>query len=153
MTKLYIDVECGSTLVRHALFLTEAFNSTVDRAAYIGDSTPDGLPIERVDVGAGGTLLLSEGNPLRADYVFTQPGIELAGERVATGTNADLVLWRTDGPVRVVGATTNADVSKTALRLANASQVAARVERDEELLALAIDHELVRRREERLDGL
>jgi hypothetical protein len=114
VTKLYIDAECGSTLTRHALFLTEAFNSTVDRAAYIGDSTPDGLPIERVDVGAGGTLLLSEGNPLRADYVFTQPGIELAGERVATGTNADLVLWRTDGPVRVVGATTNADVSKTA---------------------------------------
>jgi hypothetical protein len=65
-------------------------------------------------VGAGGTLLLSEGNPLRADYVFTQPGIELAGERVATGTNANLVLWRTGGPVRVVGAETDADVSRAA---------------------------------------
>jgi hypothetical protein len=114
VTKLYIDTECSSALTRHALFLTEAFNSTVDRAAYVGDSTPDGLPIERVDVGASGALLLSEGNPLRADYVFTQPGIELVGERVATGTNADLVLWRTGGPVRVVGAETTADVSRTA---------------------------------------
>jgi hypothetical protein len=114
VTKLYIDADCGPTLTRHALFLTEAFNSSVDSAAYIGDSTPDGLPIERVDVGTGGILLLSAGNPLRADYVFTQPGIELVGEQVATGTNADLVLWRTGGPVRVIGAETNADVSRTA---------------------------------------
>ena len=53
VTKLYIDTDCGSALERHALFLTEAFNETVDRAAYIGDSVPDGLPIERVDVGDG----------------------------------------------------------------------------------------------------
>ena len=102
------------TLTRHALFLTEAFNSTVDRAAYIGESTPDGLPIERVDVGAGGALLLSPDEPLLADYVFTQPGIELVGEKVATGTNAELVLWRTDGAVRVVGASSNAEVSERA---------------------------------------
>jgi len=114
VTKLYIDTECGSALERHALFLTEAFNSTVDRAAYIGDSTPDGLPIERVDVAAGGALLLSPGDPLTAEYVFTQPGFELTGERVATGTNAALVLWRTDGPVHVVGASSNADLAKRA---------------------------------------
>jgi hypothetical protein len=107
VTKLYIDTDCGSALERHALFLTEAFNASVDRAAYIGDSTPDGLPIERVDVGAGGALLLSPANPLQAEYVFTQPGIELDGERVASGTNAELVLWRVDGPVTVVGAETN----------------------------------------------
>ncbi len=109
VTKLYIDTECGSA--RHALFLTEAFNAAVDRAAHIGDSTPDGLPIERVDVGPGGALLLSPGNVLRAEYVYTQPGIDLDGERVATGTNAGLVLWRVDGPVSVVGATTNDEVS------------------------------------------
>jgi hypothetical protein len=113
VTKLYIDSECGSALTRHALFLTEAFNATVDRAAYIGDSTPDGLPIERVDVGAGGALLLSAGNPLIAEYVFVQPGIELKGEEIATGTAADLVLWRVDGPVRVVGASSNQDLRTT----------------------------------------
>jgi hypothetical protein len=79
----------------------------VDRAAYIDDSTPDGLPIERVEVGPGGSLLLSAGAPLEAEYVFTQPGIELEGEKVATGTNAKLALWRVDGPVVVVGAETD----------------------------------------------
>ena len=112
VTKLYLDTDCASALQRHALFLTEAFNETVDRAAYIGDSVPDGLPIERVDVGAEGVLELSPGNPLSAEYVFTQPGIELTGERVASGTNAELVLWRTDGPVKVVGATSNDELAR-----------------------------------------
>jgi hypothetical protein len=112
VTKLYLDTDCGSALQRHALFLTEAFNETVDGAAYIGDSVPDGLPIERVDVGAEGVLELSPGNPLSAQYVFTQPGIELTGERVASGTNAELVLWRTDGPVTVVGATSNDELAR-----------------------------------------
>ena len=109
VTKLYIDTSCGSALERHALFLTEFFNETVDRAVYVGDSVPDGLPIERVDVAPSGTLEQS-GNPLVADYVFTQPGIRLAGRRVAEGTNAGLVLWRVDGPVRVVGAASNAEL-------------------------------------------
>ncbi len=54
VTKLYVDTTCGSALERHALFLTEFFNSSVDRAAYIDNSVPDGLPIERVDVAAIG---------------------------------------------------------------------------------------------------
>jgi hypothetical protein len=110
VTKLYLDTDCGSAVRRHAMFLTEAFNATVDRAAFIDDSVPDGLPIERVDVAADGTLELSPGNPLRAQYVFTQPGIELTGERVASGTSTDLVLWRTDGPVVVVGAHSNEEL-------------------------------------------
>jgi len=112
VTKLYVDTTCESALERHALFLTEFFNSTVDRAAYVEGSVPDGLPIDRVDVSTGGALELSPGDPLRAEYVYTQPGVELAGRRVATGTAADLVLWRVDGPVRVVGATSNADLHK-----------------------------------------
>ena len=113
VTKLYLDTSCGSALERHALFLTEFFNSTVDRAAYIDDSVPDGLPIERVDVASSGALELS-GNPLLADYVFTQPGIELAGRRVAEGTAAGLVLWHVDGPVRVVGASSNEQLRRIA---------------------------------------
>ncbi len=112
MTKLYVDTTCESALEWHALFLTEFFNSTVDRAAYVRGSTPDGLPIDRVDVASGGALELSPGDPLRAEYVYTQPGVELAGQRVATGTAAGLVLWRIDGPVRVVGATSNAALRK-----------------------------------------
>ena len=111
VTKLYVDTSCGSALERHALFLTEFFNSTVDRAAYIGDSVPDGLPIERVDVAPSGALERS-GRPFAADYVFTQAGIELDGRRLADGTAAGLVLWEVDGPVRVVGASSNADLRR-----------------------------------------
>jgi hypothetical protein len=111
VTKLYLESDAcpTSASTRHALFLTEFFNSTVDRAAYIGDSVPDGLPIERVEV-EDGLLTLPDGKPLVADYVFTQPGIELEGRRVATGTSANLVLWETGGEVRVANARTTADV-------------------------------------------
>ncbi|HEY1317934.1 MAG TPA: glycosyltransferase family 39 protein [Gaiella sp.] len=114
VTKLYADTRCESALERHALFLTEFFNSTVDRAAYIGGSVPDGLPVERVDVTPSGELRSSPGDPLVADYVFTQPGIRLAGRRVAEGTNAGLVLWRVGGPVRVLGAASNAELRRNA---------------------------------------
>lgn len=112
VTKLYLESEaCPATaLTRHALFLTEAFNATVDRAAYLDGSIPDGLPIERVEVAPDGTLELSPENPLRAEHVYTQPGIELEGDRLATGTAAGLVLWRTRGEVRVRGATSSADL-------------------------------------------
>jgi hypothetical protein len=91
-------------LTRHAFFLTEFFNTAVDRAAGIGDSTPDGLPADRVDVESGGRLLLTDGTPLVADYVVTQPGLELDGRRVAEGTGAGLVLWETRGAVRTADA-------------------------------------------------
>jgi hypothetical protein len=113
VTKLYVDTSCESALERHALFLTEFFNSTVDRAAYVSGSGPDGLPIERVAVSRSGALELSPGNPLRADYVYTQPGVELAGHRLGEGTAARLVLWRVGGPVRVVGAASNAELRRS----------------------------------------
>jgi hypothetical protein len=114
VTKIYADTRCGSALERHAIYLTEFFNSTVDRAAYVRGSTPDGLPIERVDVSSSGVLETSPGHPLVADYVFTQPGIPLAGRRVAEGTAARLVLWHIGGPVRVVGAASNEQLRQNA---------------------------------------
>jgi hypothetical protein len=109
--KLYIGSEsCPiGTLAWHSFFVTEFFNDSVRRAAFIGDSIADGIPIERVDL-AEGALMLEDGGPLVADYVFTQPGIELDGEEVARGTNADLVLWRVGGPVRVLNARTNEEI-------------------------------------------
>jgi Dolichyl-phosphate-mannose-protein mannosyltransferase len=112
VTKLYlVSSACpASALTWHSLYLSEFYNERVERAAYIGESVPDGLPIERVDVGAGGGLETASGETLAAEYVYTQPGIELAGTKVASGTGAELVLWRVDGPVRVVGARSNADL-------------------------------------------
>ena len=42
-------------------------------------SIPDGLPIDRVDVATSGVLELAPGDPLRAEYVFTQPGHRARG--------------------------------------------------------------------------
>jgi hypothetical protein len=105
VTKLYVaSPRCPETEeTRQALFLTEFFNVSVKRAAAIGGSDSDGLPLQRVDVGSGGRLLLPSGRPLAADYVVTPPGIAVDGRPVAEGTGADLVLWKVDGAVRMAG--------------------------------------------------
>ncbi|HKY25367.1 MAG TPA: hypothetical protein VJM07_09425 [Gaiella sp.] len=103
-TKLYStsSPRCpNSELTRHAFYLTEFFNSSVERSATIGDSIADGLPIERVDVGPSGRFRLEGGEPLVADYVVTQSEIELNAQRVAEGTGAGLVLWKTAGIVEL----------------------------------------------------
>ena len=112
VTKLYlVSTACPATaLTWHSLYLSEFFNVRVERAAYIGDSVPDGLPVERVDVAPDGRLLTAAREPLPAEYVYTQPGIELAGEKLASGTGGELVLWRVEPPLRVVGASSNADL-------------------------------------------
>jgi hypothetical protein len=112
VTKLYLVTDrCpASALTWHALYLAEFFNGTVDRAAFIANSIPDGLPARRVDVSRDGQLFYSSREPLSAEYVVTQPGIQLVGDRLATGTAANLVLWRTGGRVRVVGATSDRDL-------------------------------------------
>ena len=68
----------------------------------------------RVDVDPEGALRQITGKQLVADHVYTQPGIELAGRRVAEGTAAQLVLWDVGGPVRVVGATSNDELRRNA---------------------------------------
>jgi hypothetical protein len=100
-TKLYFSPPaCPYTeLTRHALFLTELFNGSIDRVAAIGDSAYDGLPVERVDVRAGGRLVTAGGEPLVADYVVTQPEIALRGRPLRRATGAGLVLWETRGQV------------------------------------------------------
>jgi hypothetical protein len=113
VTKLYVDSpSCpASGVTRHGLYLTEFFNSRVKNAAFVDDSIPDGLPIEQVDVAPSGAFRLSPSEPLVADYVYTQPGIELDGRRVATGTTAGLVLWDIGGrPVRAVGVGSNEEL-------------------------------------------
>lgn len=108
VTKLYVDTGCGSALQRHALYLSEFFNARVHEGAFVGDTVPDGLPSAQVDVARDGRLLVRGDGPLAAEYVYTQPEVPLAGEPLARGTAAGLVLWRVQGPVRVRGARSNA---------------------------------------------
>jgi len=100
-TKLYISPRrCPySELTRQALFLTELFNASIESVVAIGDSTPDGLPVDRVDIRSRGRLVRTDGRPLVADYVVTQPQVRLEGRRLAQGTGAHLVLWKTGGGV------------------------------------------------------
>lgn len=112
VTKLYLDSpSCPSSgVTRHGLYLSEFFNGRVKRGAYIGDSVPDGLPVEHVNVAKDGTFVVSDGRPLIADYVYTQPGIELRGRKLGAGTTADLVLWQISGPVRALGVSSTAEL-------------------------------------------
>jgi hypothetical protein len=80
-------------------YLSEFFNTSVERVAHLGQ-TPDHFT-RRAGV-SGRRVLTPSGGPLVADYVVTQPGIDLAGQRVAEGTRAGLVLWEVGGPVRFV---------------------------------------------------
>jgi hypothetical protein len=102
-TKLYVaPANCpDEELTRQAFFLTEYFNTSVDRVAGLGGSLPDGLPVEQVVVDRGGRLVRTDGSPLATRYVVTQPEVALAGRPLARGTGAHLVLWETDGPVRL----------------------------------------------------
>lgn len=110
--KVYVEpATCPSAgLSQEALFLTEFFNASVDRAASIGNALADGLPLERVGIGSRGRVVSEGARPLVADYVVTQPGVALAGRRVAEGTPAGLVLWKTGAKVRVADATRNGDL-------------------------------------------
>lgn len=105
-TKLYRSPRAcpSSELTRHGLFLTELFNASVERVAKVRDSTPDGLPVDRVVPGADGRLLSADGSPLVAEYVVTQPELRLVGRRIGRGSGAGLVLWQTGGPVRLAEA-------------------------------------------------
>ena len=86
-------------LTRHAFFLTELFNGSIDRVAAIGDSAPDGLPIERSTSARGGRFVATNGEPLVADYVADAARVDARGRRITRATGAGLVLWETRGQV------------------------------------------------------
>jgi len=103
VTKIYLSPPgCPQPeSTRQALFLTEFFNTSVDRTVAIGDSESDGLPHDRVGFGSAGRLVLRSGKPLVADYVVAHPDIEVEGRPVAEATGAELVLWKVGGVVRL----------------------------------------------------
>jgi len=112
VTKLYLaTTSCpASALTWHSLLLTEFFNSDVARAYRVGETIGDELPSQKVTVRADGRFVDESGNGLAADYVVTQPGIELHGSKLASGTAAGLVIWRIGGPVRALEARSVAEL-------------------------------------------
>jgi hypothetical protein len=103
VTKLYLSPpDCPQPeSTRQALFLAEFFNTSVDRAVAIGDSKPDGLPVQRAGRRSGGRLVLRDGKPLVADYVVAHPDLDVDGRPVAEAPGSELVLWKVGGVVRL----------------------------------------------------
>ena len=48
--------------------------------------------------------MATDGKPLVADYVVTQPELTLRGRRITRATGAGLVLWETRGQVALADA-------------------------------------------------
>ena len=101
------------TGARDAFYLSEFFNSSVQRAAHLGEA-PDALPRLFVNVDGDGQVVTADDAPFVADYVVTQPRIRLAGRRVVEGADGRLVLWEIAGPVRVIGADSARELDRLA---------------------------------------
>lgn len=106
---------CTDPMEGRGFYLTEFFNDSASSVAVIG-RRPDLLPRIVASVGSEGRLELPSGDPLQADYVVAQPGIELHGEVIARGTAARLAVWRVDGPVRALAATSDRQLVLEACR-------------------------------------
>jgi len=102
-------------LAHDGFYLTEFFNSSVERVAHLGQA-PDQFP-GRASL-SGAQVLIPSGGPLVADYVVTQPGINLEGRRVAEGTRARLVLWEVRGRVRLLETRSAIELQRLACRAA-----------------------------------
>jgi hypothetical protein len=100
---------------RSALLLSEFFNASVRRAAYVGPP-PDALPYLDVHVVPSGHLLLASSERLRATYVLTEPGVRLDGRRLAQATRAGLTLWEVRGDVRVQDVRSNHEFERAVCR-------------------------------------
>ena len=86
---------------RHVrIWISEFFNRSVG-SVYVEEPSAWDLPSTLVSPQSG-RLLLPDGSPLRAQYVLSD-GPVIAGRRVASKPEVDLVLYRVDGPVRLAG--------------------------------------------------
>jgi hypothetical protein len=104
-----LTVECpNSTLARDSFVLTEFFNGTIEDVVDLAGELKDANARE------DGSVVLHSGAPVEADYLVSQPGLRVGGERLAEGTNARLVLWDTEGAVRIDGVSSTADAVRAA---------------------------------------
>ncbi len=113
VTSLYVSADCGwAPWTANALLLTEFFNSTVVSAAHVDEPDASLLPSAEVRLAQDGAIVTSTSEPFVADAVLAARGVELDGERIATGTTLPLVLWKVDGPVRLTRARTLAELQE-----------------------------------------
>jgi len=102
---------CLNRLTRYSFLFTEFFNERIEQVPYVGAGLMVGPPTHQLHVERDGTLVTDRGTPLDVRYVVVPHGVGVRGRRLAVGTNASLVLWRTAaGIVQIPGARSDADV-------------------------------------------
>jgi 4-amino-4-deoxy-L-arabinose transferase-like glycosyltransferase len=84
---------------RRLVWVNEFFNRSLGRVYYLYDPETYDLPQTRAHV-RGSTVVVGS-RALHAEYVLSN-GASIAGRRIAERREAGLVLYRVDGPVRVI---------------------------------------------------
>jgi hypothetical protein len=82
------------------LWENEFFNRSIGRVYDLRQPSMGELPEHHVRQRADG-VLLSDGRPVRAPYVLTDTTVPLAGTVIASDDPKGMVLYRTDGLVRI----------------------------------------------------
>lgn len=98
-TLVFIGEACREQRQREAGLMTLFYNRAALDSVVVGHGGVARPISARLDRGR--RLVLGSGEPLATRFVITQPGVVVDGRRLASGSPAGLVLWETDGTVRL----------------------------------------------------
>jgi hypothetical protein len=110
---LFVSGACERTYDRNAVLQTLFFNRRAETALGIGPGEGVAQPIPAT-VRPDGRIVAVDGTPLTDTLVVTQPDVALVGRRLASGSRADLVLWRITPPLRAARARSDAELTACA---------------------------------------
>jgi Dolichyl-phosphate-mannose-protein mannosyltransferase len=87
---------------RHGIWQNDLFNRSVGRVFHLREPLRYGPPGTRL-ASRRGVLHTANGQPLRAPFVLTDRTVPVAAERIASDARTGMVLYRTNGVVRLRG--------------------------------------------------
>jgi hypothetical protein len=108
-TLLFVVRSCEGLYERNAALQTLFFNRRAEESLGVGREGV-ALPIQAT-VMRDGRIVAIDGVTPADRFVVAQPGIALVGRRIATGTRANLVLWRIAPPLRAADATSDTELA------------------------------------------
>ena len=109
-TLLFVVRPCEGLYERNAALQTLFFNRRAEESLGVGREGV-ALPIQAT-VLRDGRIVAIDGRTPTDLFVVAQPGVTLVGHRVATGTRANLVLWRIAPPLRAADATSDTELAR-----------------------------------------
>jgi Dolichyl-phosphate-mannose-protein mannosyltransferase len=105
---------CSHLSWRRAMLYTEFDNASIDRAFHLRQPSAPVIASTPAKLDSRGAVVDFAGRPIAADLVLAPKGVSFAGRRIAEGHNGLLVLWAVGRELRVLGASSNAGVFRTA---------------------------------------